>query len=275
MAAGVADGVQLAEEIARGNGAGTALVVEANLVRHGMIAEEDRQLVIALACLPGSIKQLGMADVAPAVAPDLAARRAAQNLLVGRDPLDAMLGQQWNKRLADRALAGPHSPGSGPKPRLMAFHGPANVKLGVVGIAFAIAGQGNVGHGLACQLLVQQQGQDGVIVRGRGQLDLSAVGQRPVQGDDSCNELELLIEQPLLLILGVMAALGLELGELGVFLEQQGMEPRQVRPDLKVAQVSRTEPCERRLRRVLPRRRAACKARDTASGGESSSRRGP
>ncbi len=113
-----------------------------------------------------------------------------------------------------------------------------------------------------------------MIVRGRGQLDLSAVGQRPVQGDDSGNELELLIEQPLLLILSVMAALGLELGELGVFLEQQRMEPRQVRPDLKVAQVSRAKPCDGGFGGSSPGG-AACKARDNARGGESSSRRGP
>ena len=117
LAAGVTDGVQLAEEVTRGHGAGTALVVEADLVRHGMIAEEDRQLVITLACLPGSIKQLGMSNVAPAVAPDLAPRRAAQDLLIGRDPLDSMLSQQGNKGLADRALAGPHAPGSRPEPR--------------------------------------------------------------------------------------------------------------------------------------------------------------
>ena len=157
----------------------------------------------------------------------------------------------------------------------MAFHGPANLKLGVVGIAFAIAGQGDVGHGLAGQLLVQQQGEYGVIVRGRGQLDLPALGQRPVQGDHSCNELELLIEQPLLLVLGVMAALGLELGELGVLLEQQRMEPCQVRPDLKVAEVSRTEPGEGGFRGSRPRGAEHDRARDTARGGGSSSRRGP
>ena len=194
-----------------------------------------------------------MADVAPAVAPDLAAGRAAQDLLVGGDPLDAVLGQQGHERLADRALAGPHPPGSRAEPPDVALHGPADVDLGVVGIALAIARQGHVGHGLAGELLVQQQGQDRVIVGRRRQLDLPALGQLPVQGDDLGEQLALLVEQPLLLVLGVVAALGLELGELGVLLEEQGMDPRQVRPDLEVAQVARAEPRRAPLRRGRPR----------------------
>ena len=44
--AGVADGVQLAQEIVGGGRAGAALVVEADLVGHRVIAEDDRQLVL-------------------------------------------------------------------------------------------------------------------------------------------------------------------------------------------------------------------------------------
>ena len=74
--AGVANGVQLAQEICRGVRPGTALVVKADLVRHGMVAENDRQVRFALAQLPGAVQELGMADVAAAIPPDLAPGRA-------------------------------------------------------------------------------------------------------------------------------------------------------------------------------------------------------
>ena len=79
---------------AAATGPGAPLIVEPDLVRQRMVAEKDRQLVPGLADLPRPIEQLGMADVAPAVATDLAVGRAAQDLLVGRDPLDAVLRQQ-------------------------------------------------------------------------------------------------------------------------------------------------------------------------------------
>ena len=108
VAAGVADGVDLAEEVGGGDRSGAALVVEPHLVGHRMIAEDDRQLGAGLAEPPGPVEPVGVADVAPAVAPDQAVRRAGQDLLVGGDPSDAVLGQQGDERLADRALAGPH-----------------------------------------------------------------------------------------------------------------------------------------------------------------------
>ena len=180
--AGVADGVQLAQEVGRGDRPGTALVVEPDLVRHRMVAEDDRQLRFALAHLPGAVEQLGMADVAPAVAADLAAGRAAQDLLVGGDPLDAVPGQQRDQGLADRALAGPHAPWRRSEAPQVAFDGAADVDLGVLGITVAIGWQGHVGHRLARELLVQQQGEDRVVVGRRGQLDLAALGQLRCRG---------------------------------------------------------------------------------------------
>ena len=85
----LADRAQLAHEVAGGHRPGAPLIVKADLVRHRMVAEDDRQLVVRLAHLPGAIEQLGMADMAPAVAADLAVRRTSQNLFIGRDPFDA------------------------------------------------------------------------------------------------------------------------------------------------------------------------------------------
>ena len=169
-----------------------------------------------------------MADVAAAVPPDLAPGRAAQDFLIGGDPLDAMPGQQRDQGLTDRALAGPHAPRRRSESPQVAFHGAADMDLGVLGITLAIGWQGHVGHRLTRELLVQQQGEDGVIIGRRGQLDLPTPSQGPVQGDDLGEQFPLLLQQPLLLILGVVPSLGLELGEFPVFLEEQGVDPGQV-----------------------------------------------
>src|SRR5262249_44044318 len=99
VAAGLADGQYLAEEVGGRDRAGAALIVEADLVRHRMIAEDDRQLRLPLADLPCPVEPLGIADVTPAVAADQAARRTSQDLLVGRDPLDPLLRQEGDHRL--------------------------------------------------------------------------------------------------------------------------------------------------------------------------------
>ena len=69
---------------------GAALIMEADLVGHRMVAEDDRQLVLRLVHLPRAVEQLGMADVAPAVAADLAVGRTSQDFFIGRDPVDSL-----------------------------------------------------------------------------------------------------------------------------------------------------------------------------------------
>ncbi len=105
----LADVAQVPHEIVRGRIRLAALVVEADHVAQGVIAEDDAQLVLALAHLVGPIQAVGVADVALAVAADEALRRVAEDLLVGGDPADAVLGQQRHHRLADATLGRPHA----------------------------------------------------------------------------------------------------------------------------------------------------------------------
>src|SRR5205807_2510364 len=108
----------------------------------------DRQLGVALADLPGAIEPLRMPDVAPAVAADQALSRAAQDLLVGRDPADAVLGQQRDHRLADRALARPHPPRAPAEAGGMAVDGAADLDGGILRVAAAVRRQSHIGHRL-------------------------------------------------------------------------------------------------------------------------------
>ena len=88
--------------------------------------------------------------------------------------------------------------------------------------------------------------------RGRGQLDLTAVGELAVERDNLPQEGPLLVQKPLLLIFGVTAPLGFEFGELGVLLKQNRVHPAQVRPDLEVTQIALAEPRQRLLARIDP-----------------------
>ena len=267
--------VELAEEVGGGHRARAALIVKADLVGHRVIAEDDRKLVGPFGHSPGTIQQLGMANMAPAVAADLAVEGAAEDFLVGGDPLDSVPRQQRDHRLADGAFARPHSARAFAENRVVLLDGAADMNLGVFRITVAIGGQVHVGHRFAREPLVEKQGQDRVIERGRRQLDLAAVGELAVERDDLRHELALLVEQPVLVCLGVPAALGLKLGELGVFLEEQGVHPGQVGPDLQVAEIAFAEPVEGLRGRCRGRARAGAGARGSGGGGGSWRRHWP
>ena len=76
------------------------------------------------------------------------------------------------------------------------------------------------------------------MIEGRGrQFDLAALGQFAVQRNDLGQQLHLLVEQPLLFVLGPVLALVAELGQLVVLLERHRVNPGQVRPALQVENV--------------------------------------
>ena len=178
MPACVADRGELGHEVAGGHRPGAPLVVKPDLVRHRVVAENDRQLVVRFAHLPGTIEQLGMANMAAAVAADLAMGRASQDLFIGRDPLRC-------PACASRGMiAWETEPSLGHMPRGpfaevadVALDRAAHLHGGVVGVSAAIARQGDVGHGLARGRFFDQQRQNRVIERRRGQLDLAPRGQ--------------------------------------------------------------------------------------------------
>ena len=152
----------------------------------------------------------------------------------------------------------------------MAFDGAANVRGRVFGVTAAIGRQGHLRHRLPRQRVVKKQRQNGVVIRGRGQLDLAPRGQLAMKRDHAGHQLALLVQKPLLLFLGVVPPLVLELGQLGVFLEEQGMNPRQVGPDLKVAQVARPKPVRAPAWPSCSRTTASCKVRGSGDAAGSS-----
>ena len=81
-----------------------------------------------------------------------------------------------------------------------------------------------------------------MIKRRRGQLHLASFGQLAVQGDDLGQQRALLVQEPGFFDFGIIPPLCQKLRQLRVLLEEQGMEPGQVRPDLKVTEVALPEP---------------------------------
>ena len=92
--------------------------------------------------------------------------------------------------------------------------------------------QDHVGHGPAGLALVPQQRQNRMVERRGRQLDLAPLLQLAVQRDHLGQQLHLLVQQPLLLLLGPVLALVAKLGQLRVVLEGQRVDPDQVRPAL-------------------------------------------
>src|SRR5712671_4383890 len=91
---GLADAVEVSEEVIGGLHAGTALVVEADHIAENVIAKDDAERGVLFLDAVGAIKIGGIDDVARFVAADESLSRLAKNLFVGGDPFDAVLSEQ-------------------------------------------------------------------------------------------------------------------------------------------------------------------------------------
>ena len=80
-----------------------------------------------------------------------------------------------------------------------------------------------------------------MIKRSRRQLDLSAFGQLFMDGNDPLHDFALLVQQPALLAFGVSSALRAKFPQARVEIEGQLMDPGQVAPNLKIAEIARGE----------------------------------
>src|SRR5262245_27925152 len=136
----------------------------------------------------------------------------------------------------------------------MLFDSAAYLHRGVIWVSPAIVGKGDVGHRLSGGCFLEQEREDWVIKRRRRELDLPPRSELLVQGNNPANELTLLGQEPLLLVLGIMTSPGLEVRQFAVLLEQQRVDPRQVRPYLKVAKIARAKPRQGVASRAGPRR---------------------
>ena len=82
---------------------------------------------------------------------------------------------------------------------------------------------------------VAQQGQDRVIERRCGDFDLTALGSRPVLGDGFPEQFQFHCPQHALIVLSKAAAFGDKTLDAFILIQVEGIDPRQLVPDLQVA----------------------------------------
>ncbi len=215
-----------------------ALIVETDQVGEGVVAEDHVQRLVAALDAPGTIEHLRMPQVPLAVARNPAVGALGEDLLVGRDPLDAAFGNRRDDVLRDGTLGGPHADRRLAEDLLVESHGPPQVNLRVFAVRVEMLGKRTAGHRLPGAPLVPQQRQDRVVEGGRGEFDLPARGELLVNRNHALQDFLLLVEEPGLFAFGVAAALRAELAQFAVLIEGQLVNPGEVAPHLQVANVA-------------------------------------
>src|SRR5205807_1369664 len=120
-----------------------------------------------------------------------------------------------------------------------------DVQLGVFWIAAAVTRQLHFGHRLAGQFLVEQQRQDRVKKRRGRQLDLTAFGQLSVKRNNFAQDLQVLVEQPILVVLREVTPFLEQCPQAFVALAGKRVDPGKVEPDLQVAKIPLREAAQR------------------------------
>ncbi len=124
---------------------------------------------------------------------------------------------------------------------LMIFDRAGHLRRRIFGVALQMPRQIDVRHRLPGQALVDQQRQDRMIKGRCRQLELSAGGQLTVQRNHLPQQFELLVEQPLFFVFRPMLPFAAKLGQVGIDLEGDRMEPDEIAPALQIEHVVRAK----------------------------------
>ena len=205
--------------------------------------------------------------------PSVEQERISSSVPIHWMPASAMAGID---ALADRAFRGPHAARLLAEQLLVEFHRPADVlawrpRRSLPG-AWAASRWASPGGPAACPTAAA--GSDDRTAWWSTRPGPRSSSSR-CSGTTCSEQLHLLVQQPLLLLLRPAAALVAELGQLGVLLERQRMDPHQVRPALQVDDVFLVEPLAGLFGRIDPTARASCTTRDSAERAGSSGPGGP
>jgi len=161
---------------------------------------------------------------------------APKDFLVGREPLEAEFPQHRDDFRADGTFRRPESAWRlAEKLRVIVTR---KLKLGACVLGMQEARRKPAArHRPSGVLAVAEQRQDRVIERRRRDLDLSPVGSGLVTTDETGQNALLASEENLLVLLGEIAPLLFQLADFGIKPLRRVAEPREVEPDLQVAQL--------------------------------------
>ncbi len=204
-------------------------VAEAHQVGDPPVPEEHAQLPAAGRHAPGAVEREG------ARAPRR--ERAQEHPLVGGGPAHALGGQHLEGLGRYGPLGGPHARGRTAEAALVARQRVGDLAPGVVRPGEA-RGKRHPGQRPGRAVAVAHQREDGMVVRGGGELDLAALGQRPPAGEHAGDHGPLRLEDPGDVGRLVVAAALHERPQLRVVGQRPEPHPGQVEVDLQVAQLA-------------------------------------
>ena len=239
----VADPAQPSHEVACGVDRRKPLVVEADHVGELRVSKNHRDRAALASHALRLIEML--------IAVEVPLERASQHLLVADHPFDLRFLGEADHALPHRHLRWPHALGPAPEHSLEEPHTQLDLPLRILAVREVTLGELDLGVGAARRVDMADQRKDRVVVGREGQLRLTALRHLAVFRDDAADALELRLKEDRLVLVGEVTVLALQLGKAWVGFHPDRVAPREVEPDLEVADVLVRELGVRRPRREL------------------------
>ena len=230
------DGMQTGQQVGNRLLRLIVLVIEADQVGEAGIAKDDVDRPPLPLQPVRQVEEVRTLDPV-SVSADGAVEGPVEHALIARQPEQAVLLGQECDLVAQGQLGRPQPLGSGPEEPAMSLHRQAQLLGGVLGMGEGPVGQLDRGRRRPGGVEVPDEGQDGMVEGARGQLRLAAFAQRPVRGQHPAHGVELGGDDRLLVLLGEVAAPGQQLADRSPAFHRVGVDPGEVGPDLKVAQL--------------------------------------
>ncbi len=199
---------------------------KADQVAHEVIAKDQPHTLAALAPLIRTVE---------AVHRDRALLGAVEHAAIGGGPLEAQVGGQRKNFVGYRALRRPQTDGRDAEMPLHVFARQFELHARVVGIAEPRR-QRHVGVRHARDVGIAQQGQDGMVVRSGGDLDLAGGGEPRIGRQHVTHNFTLLLAHPPLVLDREITVAFNPAAHFGVVGLEFFVEPGELRPHLHIAQ---------------------------------------
>ena len=219
------DGTQPADEVGGRLIGRRILVVEANRVGEGRVAEHqvDRRPVALHAI--GRI-ELPCLDHLPVRVPGERTREGSgEDRLIAEHPLQPVIGGQPHRLFGNGSFRRPASARPAPEVTAMRLQAKAQLLGRVIRVLEDCARQRQVRPRHARDAKIGDQGQDGVVVGAGDQLRLPALLQRPILRKHLAEQLELHPQDGLHVRVRKEPALADQLGDLRILLHHLGADP--------------------------------------------------
>ena len=226
------DGLQTAAEIRHRRSRLIPGIGKAHRIGEVTIPEQDSEVPAF------DLHPVGLVEV---LVPPPVVQGAREDPFVGGSPTEAQFRENRNQLGTHRAFGGPEPQRTPAEEPLVKAKRLPELGFRILRMRKPMR-QGGIGPRPASRVGVDQQRQDRMEERRRGELDLPAVLQPSVQRDDPGNDVALARQHGLLVGLRELPSLGRQLPEDGVLRQGPMAEPGEIVPYLQIQQVLGGEP---------------------------------